>query len=242
MNAVANWVAGIDASEANGLAALRLLPDLEVAPLAAEVWLRGPSWNDTLALALQKISGLRRFTVRADGQLIAEGHRVPKGRLMATQWRPLREWLAVALPPALGATRPNEAASLRLVRSGLELPAHALLTDIVLWLAWAEEVSAVRLRPLRFAAARDGRVWIEGIPLPAIAGQRFHLQEGVAVPCGFACEPALESRVLKRWLALREGDTAFAHADGTWEILREEQFVPALRSAVRLTAEALGHG
>ena len=52
MSTAANWVACIDAAGAEGLAALRLLPGLEVAPLADIVWLRGPSWNETLAHAL----------------------------------------------------------------------------------------------------------------------------------------------------------------------------------------------
>jgi len=235
--AATNWVACVDAPDAGGLAALRLWPGLEVAPLADTVWLRGPAWNDALALALQKVSGLRRYALRTDGQLVAEGTRVPKGRLTSPPWQPLRDWLPVALPGALGATEAGKRAPLRLVRSATELPATAVLTDLRSWLAWAENAPEIRLRPLRFAAARDGRVWIEGTPPPAVVGQRFHLHEGVAIPCGFACAPALEARVLRRWLTLNEGDTAFAHPEGQWEILKEEQFVAALRSAVRRTAE-----
>ena len=64
---------------------------------------------------------------------------------------------------------------------------------------------------------------------------------GVAIPCGWAVSPDPGAPVLRRWLALAEGDTACAQADGRWEILREEQFVLAMRSAARMTAEALGH-
>jgi len=242
MSTATRWVAWIAASDAEGLAPLRLSPGLEVAPLDDAVWLRGPVLNEAVTLALQKVPGLRRFTLLPDGQLIAEGTRVPKGQLSVSAWRPLRDWLSVALPAALGASAPENRAALQLVRTTTELPANAILTDIRSWLAWAGEVSEIRLRPLRFAAARDGRIWIEGIPVPAVFGKRFHLRGGVAIPCGFTCAPCLEASVLKRWLALGDGDTAFAHADGHWEILKAEQFVPAPRSGVRLTAEALGHG
>jgi hypothetical protein len=242
MSTPARWLACLAVRDADGLAALRLLPGLEIAIAGDTAWLRGPTMTDALTLALQKIPGLCRFSLQPDGQLIAEGTRVPKGRLPSATWQPLRNWLPVTLPPALGATQANEHAALRLVRSAAELPANAVLTDLPTWLAWAETASEIRLRPLRFAAANDSRVWIEGTPPPAITGQRFHLREGVAMPCGFTCAPGLGPRVLRRWLALAESDTAFAHADGHWEILKAEQFVPALRSAVRATAEAFGHG
>lgn len=240
MNAEASWVACLDAADAGALAALRLVPGLEIAPLADAVWLRGPAWNDALAQVLRMVPGLRRFTAQADGQLLAEGARVPGGWLPELRWEPLREWLPVALPTALGAGKMGARAPVRLVRSTAERPANAVLADIRAWLAWAGCAAEIRLRPLRFAAARDGRVWIEGTPPPALAGRHFHLSDGVAVPCGFACAPDPGARVLRRWLALAEGDTAFAHADGRWEILKAEQFVPAMRSAARLTAEVLG--
>ncbi len=242
MHADARWVAWIDAADAGALAALRLRPGLEIATSADVVWLRGPACDDALAGALRQVPGLHRSTVLADGQLLADGARVPGGWIPELRWEPLRAWLPVALPTALGPGSPATPAELRLVRSTFELPANAVLTEIQAWQAWAERATEIRLRPLRFAAASDGRVWVEGTPLPALAGHRFHLSEGVAIPCGWVCAPDPGGRVLRRWLALAAGATAFAHADGRWEILQEEQFVPALRSAVRLTASALGHG
>jgi hypothetical protein len=235
------WVAWIDASNAEALAPLRLLPGLEVAWLAPSIWLRGPAWNEVLAGALRKVPGLRRLTVQTDGQLLAEGARVPEGWLPALSWRPLRDTLPVALPPALGAVPGGSTAGVRLVRSATERPATAVLTDIRTWLEWVETAPQIRLRALRFAAALDGRIWIEGTPLPTLPGQRFHLREGVAIPCGLGAAPDLDARVLRRWLGLAPGDTAFVHPDERWEIVKAEQFVPAMRSAVRLTAEVLGH-
>ena len=242
MSQDARWVACLDASHAGALAPLRLLPGLEVASLPPTLWLRGPAANEALALALRKVAGLRRFTVRADGQLTAEGTRVPEGWLPPLLWQPLRDTLPVALPSALGAVPASAAARIHLVRSSTEREAGAILTDLHSWLRWTEEAPGIRLRPLRFATARDGRIWIEGTPLPTLPGQHFHLRDGVAIPCGLGCAPDLGSGVLARWLGLASGDTALAHPDGTWEIVKAEQFVPAQRSAARATAEALGHG
>ena len=241
MSAAPSWVGCVDASEADALAALRLRPGLEVASLANVLWLRGPASDEELDLALRKVPGLRRFALRADGQLIADGARVPEGYLPVLRWQLLRDWLPLAMPGSLGAGVAANRVSIRLVRSVDELPANALLTEIRAWRDWAEGAPAIRLRPLRFAAAGDGRVWVEGTPLPSLPGARFHRSDGVAMPCGWKVEPNVGTPVLRRWLALAEGDTAFAPPDENWEIVKAEQFVPAMRSAVRLTAEALRH-
>ena len=258
------WVARLSAAESSALADLRLVAEIEAAEIDGVVWLRGPSLNDPLRLALRKIPGLCRFEILANETLRAEGARVPFGRLPDLRWQPLPQWLPVRFSTAPAATAMPSGVPLRLVRSSIERPATALLADLPAWLAFATQAPEIRLRPLRFAAARDGRVWIEGTPLPAVSGARFcevvatppvaatppsqtvpaapPPQPRLAIPCGFTCFPALSAVVLQRWLALAEGDTAFARADGAWEIIKAEQFIPASRSAVRATADALAHG
>jgi hypothetical protein len=125
------------------------------------------------------------------------------------------------------------------VRSEVVQPANALLADWNAWRDFAVSAAYIRLQPLRFAAARDGRVWIEGEPVPSLGGRRFFFQQGVAVPCGYRWAPALDAEAVRRWLKLAPGDAAFASPEGEWEIIKAEQFVPASRQAVRLTAEVL---
>jgi hypothetical protein len=239
MNENTPWVASLETQDAEALGELRLLLGLELAEDGPRLWLRGPGWDDALALALRKVPGLRRFGVLPGGQLLPSDARVPHGRLPELRWRPLREWFGVVLPPVRTATRSLHHAPVTLVRSVEVQPANALLTDLTAWRAFAVTTAAIRLRPLRFAAARDGRAWVEGVPVPAIAGRRFHVRAQVAVPCGFAWSPPVEAEVLRRWLSLAEGDVAFASAEGDWEIIRAEQCVPASRSAARATVEAL---
>jgi hypothetical protein len=241
MSANPSWVATLDAPDLSVLAPLRLVSGLDVALLPPVLWLRGPDWNEPLALALRKIPGLRRWTVLDGDRLLPEGARVPTGRLPALVWRPLRESLALVLPPAVRAGADASPAALSLVRSTAEQPANALLTGSPAWRDFATTAAEIRLRSLRFAAAHDGRVWIEGTPVPALPGQRYYLQAGVAVPCGWSWSPPVEIAVLRRWLGLADGDTALADVRGQWEIVKAEQFVPASRQAARLTAEVLSH-
>jgi hypothetical protein len=235
-----SWVATIDTPDPAILSPLRLIPGLEIAPLPPFLWLRGPDWNDTLALACRKIPGLRRYTLLDGKRLVPEARRVPTGFLPELRWQPLRESLPVALPtPHESHSSQSSHAPLTLVRSATIQPANALLTTWSAWHSFATTTAELRLQSLRFATAHDSRVYIEGTPVPTLPGQRFHQRHGIAVPCGWTWSPALETAVLRRWLSLAEGDTAIASPDGPWEIIKAEQFIPATRHAVRLTAEVL---
>lgn len=236
------WVARLNAADASALAGLRLVAGLEVATIGSVLWLRGSAWNEALRRALRKVPGLDRFETHASGRLLADGARVPQGRLPELRWQALAPWFPVNLPTAHGLVAAPSPAPFRLVRSTGEREAGGVLAELSAWHEFAIGAAAIRLRPLRFAAARDGRVWIEGMPLPPVPGRRFSISEGIAIPCGFTWSPALSVTAIRQWLGLGEGDATFAAEDGTWEIIRAEQFVPATRSAARATREALSHG
>ncbi len=242
MSSGAKWVACLEARDAESLAELRLIPGLEIATAAHVIWLRGPDWDEALGAALRKIPGLRQFEALPNGSLLPRGARVPDGRLPELRWSPLRANVPVRLPAPAPSGAGNPApVRLSLIRTDVEMPANALLTETLAWLDWTAQAPQIRLRPLRFAAASDGRVWVEGAPVPAIPGQRFHVRDSIATPCGWTWSPALEAAALARWLSLAADDRALAAEDGRWEIIKVEQFVPATRSAARLTAQELHH-
>jgi hypothetical protein len=232
------WAASVQSASASALANLRLTPNLEIAEIADIVWLRGPHWDEAIELELRRIGGLRSFRVLADGALLPHGARVPVGRLPNLRWQALRTATPVRLPAADSAGMRSAGVRLRLVPSASELPASAVLTSSPAWHDWVVAAPAFRLRPLRFAAARDRRVWVEGAPVPSLEGRRFYVREGIAVPCGFAWSPPVDALVLARIFELAIGDVALASEDESWEIIKDEQFVPATRSSARLTMEA----
>jgi hypothetical protein len=151
----------------------------------------------------------------------------------------LREWLQVelpvaALPAGLPATVP-----LRLVRSSEEREADLLLTTFDEFRRFAIDVAQVRLERLRFAVTAEGRVLVQGTPLPPIPGRRFVLHQGVAVPAGFAWQPAVGADVLSRRLGVSGDALVLWNEDDTVTRLHTEQLIPVTRSAVCMTEEGL---
>jgi hypothetical protein len=143
------------------------------------------------------------------------------------------------LPVAAYAGKLAGKVSLKLVRSSNERPVAALLTDIEQWCRYAVVAARVRLEPLSFAMNEEGLVIVRGQPAPSIPGTRFADHDGILVPVGWAWSPAVSAAVLRRVLGLSGDEVAIWLADGRVERLHKEQFVPATRSAVRLTAAAL---
>jgi hypothetical protein len=142
---------------------------------------------------------------------------------------------------ALPANRPA-AIPLRLVRSTLEREPELLLTGLEEFKEFATAAAQVRLDRLQFAANAEGSVIVRGRPLPPLPGRRFVLHAGVAVPAGFAWEPAVSAEALARRFGV-SGDAVVLWAeDGTIARLQGEQFVPVSRSAIRATERAMGEG
>ncbi len=76
----------------------------------------------------------------------------------------------------------SNAVALRWIPAVVERPNAYLLARDVDWLEFAEESSLARLQGLRFAQSSGGMSPIAGSPLPAIPGQYFYEEEGVAFP------------------------------------------------------------
>jgi hypothetical protein len=82
-------------------------------------------------------------------------------------------------------------------------------------------------------------VLVKGTPLPPLPGQRFVLYQGVAVPAGFAWQPAVSAEVVIQRFNVSGDALVLWNADDTITRLHQEQLIPVTRSAVRKTAERL---
>ena len=80
---------------------------------------------------------------------------------------------------------------------------------------------------------------MRGRPLPSLLGRRFVVHGGVAVPAGFAWDPAVSAEVLTRRFSVSGDAMVLWDEDGTITRLLGEQFVPVSRSALRATGQAL---
>jgi hypothetical protein len=229
------WAVLLPPSAALAAGALRLRTDIEVRAHGQELWLRGPDLTDDLDRALRKLPGAERFTVGADQRLIPLGARVPTATLPDHGWRPLSAWLVPVPQPAALAGELSGRVELRLVRTDRERTASGLVTTLVDWVAYATTAPAIRLRPLRFAAAADDRVLVWGTPLPPIPGRRYVEAEGLALPAGYEWSPPVEPAVLRTLLGTQDGELALFDEEGSYERIDAGQFAQATRSAARAT-------
>lgn len=195
--------------------------------------------SEELAYVLRKLAADGILDVSPDGTLARPGAILPEGQLPQGDWQPLNQWLVPApQPAALGGEFPGRVA-LRLERAGEESPATLLQTSIERWAAYAGGAPAVRLAPLTIAACADGRVIVRGTPLPPVRGDRFTVDQGIAIPCGFRVVPRVDAAVLKDLLGLAERDLALFRADGSHERIDSASFARATRGGARMTLAEL---
>ncbi|HVX12582.1 MAG TPA: hypothetical protein VHC22_15480 [Pirellulales bacterium] len=222
------------------VARLRGIAGLEAAEAGDTVWLRSSANDESLNQLLAGLGG-ERFELLDGERLVPWQARVPTERLPPLRWTSIAKWATIALPIAALPGRLVPRQPLRVVRGGAERPSAALLTVWRCWFDYATTAPEIRLRPLAFALAEDGRVLIRGTPLPPLSGQPYAVDRGVAVPCGWSLSPALESAIVCEVLGLAEGDIALFATDGTFERIAGEHFVRASRSAVRASGEGAAH-
>ena len=248
MNATAHgWAVRLSIEDRHVLAALRLLAGVEVAVVGESIWVRGPVAERAAATAADRLPASARFALLADGVLRPPGASVPRARLPRdVTWVGLRSWIEVELPALLPPARSVERLPLRLVRGGAEAVPDAMLLGLDTWAQWAESAPAVRLAPLRFAAATalalDGlgpaQALVLGEPLPPLPGVRLNSRAGILVPAGWRWEPAVSAATVRGLLGLRTDELALwpdVHAPVS--MVPAEAVVPASRSAARLTRE-----
>jgi hypothetical protein len=250
----APWAIQLARQDAAALAALRLIPGVEVGEDGATIWLRSKTADENLSAKLAGLPALARYEWLASNQLRAMDQRIPSTQLPNLRWLPITEWLKVEAPTAAlpgildlpAASKPSEDGQpatfnlqpLTLVRSSIENEPELLLTTIDEFTRFAEAAPQVRLDRLQFAANADGSVLVRGLPLPPLPGKRFALHGAVAVPAGYSWHPAVSAEVLASRFGIT-GDTLILwYDDGTFTRLHSEQFVPASRSALRATAAA----
>lgn len=219
--------------------ALRL-QKIEVCIAGDSAWLRGAELSLEIRHALQALPAVERFDLLPTGALVPRGQSVPIGRLPDGPWLPLVSTLRLETQAALLPGTPPRTADIRLERSEHERPANVLIAAADAWQSFALKTSTIRLSPLKFALA-DTRALIWGTPPPSIPGERFFESAGIAVPCGFDLVPLNDTELLRTLLGLQEGDLALFREDGSYEFIESALFVPATRSAVRLSFQSSGN-
>ena len=233
------WAVELAPDDAEGLAPLRLHPGLYVLTVRDAVWLSGSQTSDLQEAWFAQLSCRARYVCDQDSRLTPVGGRVPTMRLPDGEWCPISLFLSPQIPsPALAAQLVRKCRiALREATTARE--AGAILTDPTALGAWAETASDVRLRRLRFALCEDGRLLLVGTPLPPIRGNSYVSHRQLLLPAGQELDPPALRDLLPGMMSLAEGDVVLFHRDGSGERIGAHDFVPASRSAIRRTLEAI---
>jgi len=163
---------------------------------------------------------------------------VPVGRLPAGDWQPISMFFVPDAPASLLPGRLVRQCRIALRPATDPREGGAILTDPAALLPWVETASAVRLAALRFAICEDHRILLVGTPIPPVRGREYSLHRGILLPAGHAFDPPVLRDIAPGLLSLAEEDLALFHPDGGSEWIRGADFVPATRSALRLSLGA----
>ena len=228
------WAVRLPQTQLGALGNLRQ-EAIEILSAGDELWLRGQQLEDSLRLRLRAISQAEGFDVWPDQQLCPWGRRVPVGRLPQGSWQRLSDWLTVAAPLAAWPGQLATRVPLKLVRSSVIEGASLLSTTLDDWAAYALSAAEVRLACWSFAVSATRRVLVRGQPLPSIAGERFSVSDGIALPLGWEWSPRVSSEVVRPLFGVGPDDLCVVSEDGQWECVRADDFVSATRVAIRAT-------
>lgn len=174
------------------MAALRLVPGIEVGEVAGLVWLRGKPGDEHLDAKLAALPARGRYEWIAPNQLRHINQRIPSMHLPEIRWQPLQTWLQVEMAVAATPANVPHRVPLILVRSVAEREPGLLMTNLDEVKRFAAAAARVRLEPLQLAVNAVGEVLVRGMPMPPLPGRRFVLQGASRCPLVF--------RGCRRWL------------------------------------------
>lgn len=219
------------------LGAVRCIPGLRVAKGQGELWLRGIYSLDNADIKIKKLPAFARYILDHQDYLFPIGKNTPVGKLKELQWIPVAEFIPLELPVSALPARPEEKHPVQLVRTKHAIQGEALLTSLYVWKAYAHTAPAARLERLRFAVSENKDVLISGSPLPPIPGQEFWRSGTMLLPSGYSFEFPFAAALIENRLNPNKDSQLVFHVSGEWEKILFSSFVPATRSAVRLTME-----
>jgi len=224
----------IQKNNIDAIASIRCRDGIKAAGEQSYIWLTMPAGFAEDAV-MKKLPVSKTFLADDQGNLFVPGCKVPERKLPELTWQPLNEFIAVDMPVAAYPGTMPEPAGLQLVKTDREHTAAALHTTLDVWKQYAETAPAVRLRPLRFAVSGEKQVLILGYPLPSLPGKTFWIENDVLIPSGYVPEIKLATAFLRQHFNSNGDALVVLNEENGLEKIDKYFFIPATRSAVRLT-------
>jgi hypothetical protein len=166
-------------------------------------------------------------------RLTLPGGRVPRRKLPDGQWQPLVDFLKVRSASALLPGQGVLPIAWRLVPAEEYREPALLVLPFEELARWGLSAPELRLKSLKFALAEDGRACVQGTPLPALPGERWHAEGGIAAPAGWALPRGITAALVAGAVQLHREETILLHEDGRAERLPREAWVELSRTTLR---------
>lgn len=222
-------------SDQEVLGNIRCIEGLLVASSDDDIWLRGIYDSPTLDLKIKQLPARQSFYINENDLLFAPGSLTPVDKLPLLSWQPLAEFLPIQIPVAAMPGQMSTLATIKLVTTQLTKAGEALLTSLQIWKAYAESAPGTRLAKLKFAVAQNNDVLIMGNPLPPLPGKEYWLEKNILLPNGYRFEIYMTADFINEQFNPQQDSVLIFDSDGTWQKIDNSFFVPAKRSAIRLT-------
>jgi len=222
-------------ADRESLGNVRSLEGLRAATGDGCTWLRGIFSTPEIDLKIKRLPATKIYYINEDNLLFVPGSLVPSRKLPLLDWQPLNRFLPVEMPVAAMPAHTGQQVVIKLVSTGITKTGEALLTTLPVWKAYAEEAPATRLAQLKFAVSENNEVLIMGTPLPPLPGKEYWLEKNLLLPNGYQLEiPLLANFINEKFNPQGDGVIIF-DTNGSWQKIDHAFFVPAKRSAIRLT-------
>lgn len=219
----------------DALGAVRCHPNARAAADGDFIWVRGFPIGENIDLKIKQLPAIHTYYLGEDDLLFPPNASTPSAKLQRLPWVALQSFVTIEVPVAAYPGRLQTKHTVRLVPSENAHEGSALLTNLDEWKKYAETAPLSRLKRLKFAVSDENKVVILGTPIAPIPGKELWMRDGILLPCGFDFEIPLVSSFVNKKLNPENDSVLVFEKENDWEKIPLDYFIPARRSAVRLT-------
>jgi hypothetical protein len=224
----------LSTAHAASLGSIRTFPGLLAATQHEQIWVRGiPTGKPDPKITQLPIA--QTYFMDEQERLFEPGTLTPTATLPALAWQPLLSFIKVTLPVSALPGVMKKPQRVKLARHSHMVESTALLTTLEAWEEYASNAPMVRLQHLYFAVSENYEVLIVGAPLVPLPGKAYTLKNNILLPVGYDFDPPVLAELVTAELNPGNEGLLLFHLNGEWEKIKLDCFVPATRSAVRLT-------
>jgi hypothetical protein len=228
----------LSVQHAASLGSVRTFPGLMAAIDNEHIWVRGIPTGKPVP-KISQLPSIQTYFMDEQERLFTPGTLTPTAILPALEWQSLLSFIKVTLPVSALPGVMEKPQRVKLVRHSHMVESTALLTTLPAWEEYAATAPLVRLQHLYFAVSENAEVLIIGAPLVPLPGKAYTLKNNILLPVGYDFDPPVIAELVKAELNPENNGMLLFHQNGRWEKIRMDYFVPATRSAVRLTNSAI---